>query len=341
MKKALIILSVFVLTIGALSFAKDVTSVNYYPAWFDHWENAGPLVAITEGIYEDFGLQVSDFPGGPKLDPITRMLDDRKISFCTSYSWIALVAYIEQGFDNLRVISTDFQDSALYLVTWFPVRSKEDLFGKKIECWINYQYPLFAYLGEDYEKINFFPQEGTMERFLSKQVDGSHAMIYNELLTLLDEFDIPSLDSYYAMEDKPFYIYKYSELDPTIAWGENSLITTRETISEHPSVVQDFVTATYAGWKWVMKEDPDKVVDIILIYNDLLDRSREIVGGKKINQLMVNDNTREYGLGYIDISTWTDMGERLYEAGLISRMPTAEDILNFYHPVASGVFPPE
>jgi len=339
--RLMIVMSVVCLLGVQLWAGESLTKVSYYPAWINHWENAGVLVAISDQtkFYQDAELKVSDYAGGPALNPIERMLNDHDISFATSYSWLVLMARINQGLDNLIVIATDFQSPALYLVTWFPIKEKKDLFGRTIEVWQGYEYPLLAYLGEDKQKVNICYQGASMEPFLLKQVDGAHAMIYNELLTVLHEYGFNNLEEYYAAEKKPFYVYSFGELDPEIAWEENSLITTKDTLYKYPEIVQRFVSATYQGWRWVMTHDAEKIVDIMLVFNNSLDRSHEIASGIEINKLMVNENTELYGLGYINPDSWISMANKLFEAGVLDKMPTVAELMDIYSPIPSGVFP--
>lgn len=338
--------------VGTLGLAGTLVPVSYYPAWINHWEDAGPLVAKYLGFYEEAGLDVTIYPGGPNLSPLSRMLNDRNIAFATAYNWQVLIARIEQG-TPLKVIATDFQDPALHLVSWIPINSPEDLYGRKVEVWPTYEHPLLCYLGKDHffypaypsspgpEKAIVQDQGGNMARFLARQVTASHAMIYNELITVLNAFGFNSLEEYLGADEKYFYVYRYGDLDPELAWDENSLITTETTLFNYPEIVQKFVTATYQGWHWVMTHDPEDVFAILYTFNDSLEHDHEIAGGIEINKLMVNENTVEFGLGYVDPSTWLPMARRLFEAGLINKMSTGEEVEAAYQWVPSNVFPPE
>jgi len=339
-------------TVGFFAAGENLVSISYYPAWINHWEDAGPLVAKYLGFYEEAGLDVSIFPGGPDLNPLTRMLNDTNIAFATSYNWLVLIARIDQKVP-LKVIATDFQDPALHLISWEEITSPQDLYGKIVEVWPGYEYPLLCYLGEGHfyypvygtspgpEKAIVQNQGGSMERFLAHQVTASHAMIYNELITVIHALGFDTLEEYWQTEEKPFYTYRFGDLDSGLAWDENSLVTTESTLRDHFDVVEAFVSATYRGWYWVLTHNPQEVFEILLTYNSSLEREHEIPGGLEINKLLVNENTREHGLGYIDTSTWLPMAHRLYGAGLISRMLTEEEVRAAYQWVPSGVFPPE
>ena len=352
MKRALLVVAALVLGPFWGGLANGLIEVHYYPAWINHWEDAGPLVAKYLGFYEEVGLDVTIFPGGPDLNPLVRMLNDRTIAFATSYNWLVLIARIEQGVP-FKVIATDFQDPALHLVSWIPIKEPADLAGKIIEVWPGYEHPLLCFLGKDryyYPVYGGSPgrnkaiiqnQGASMERFLAKQVDASHAMVYNELLTVIHALGFKTLKEFWLSEDKPFYVYRFEELDPDLAWDENSLVTTEIILKEHPEVVRKFVMATYKGWQWVLRADPEEVFQILLTFNDALDKEHEIEGGMEINKLLVNLNTRKYGLGYIDPEPWQKMAERLYLAGFLSRMPTYQEIIQAYQWIPSGIFPPE
>lgn len=351
MKKIFVGLLAFGL-LGLLTVADPLVKVSYYPAWINHWEDAGPLVAKYLGFYEEVGLDVSIFPGGPDLNPLTRMLNDHNVSFATSYNWLVLMARIDQKVP-LKVVATDFQEPALHLVSWKEITSPQDLYGEIIEVWPGYEYPLLCYLGKDHfyypiygtspgtDKAIVQNQGASMERFLTYQVTASHAMIYNELITVVNAHGFNTIEDYWQAEEKPFYVYRYGDLDPDLAWDENSLVTTEDTLRNHPDIVQKFVTTTYQGWLWVMTHDPEEVFEILLTFNSSLDHDHEIAGGIEINKLMINENVQKFWLGYVDSSTWLPMARRLFEAGLISDMPTEEEINAAYRWIPSNVFPPE
>ena len=348
MKEKVSLVLLGLLVFGFMGVGRELVEVHYYPAWIDHWENAGPLVAIALGFYEEVGLDVRDFPGGPELNPLERMVNDRAIAFATSYNWLVLKVRLEQEVP-LVVIATDFQNPALHLVSWLPIEKPSDLFGKRVEVWPGYDYPLRCFLGKEQDRVLIENQGAEMGRFFERRVDASHAMIYNELLTVLHHYGFEGIQAYYQAseetwaEKQRFYIYRFGELDEELAWDENSLVTTEDVFYNHPDVVQRFITATYRGWYWVMTHDPEKVFEILLQSNSTLIERKdlEIAGGIEINKLMINANTRHYGLGYMDPEPWVNMAERLFEAGLLERMPSVSEILALYHPVASGVFPPE
>lgn len=326
--------------------AEDLVEVSFYPAWIDHWENGGALVAVDQAFYEEVGLKVKDLPGGPGLNPLNRMLNDNKIAFATYYDWFVLKANMERGVD-LAVVATDFQRPALHLVSHFPIKSKEDLFGKKVEVWTGYDFPLRTFLGQDQKKVDILNQGASMERFFDGQVDASSAMIYNELILVFRHYGIgienysPDKTEYETNTGDKIYVYRYGQLNPNLAWNENSLVTERKTLEEHPEVVKKFVHATYKGWRWTMTHSPDEVVEILLRFNSSLDASHEKAGGQKIEGIMIDANVCEYGLGYVDFTAWKPMAEMLYKAGLLESKPTSEDIWSSHYYIPSLVFPPE
>lgn len=361
-KKALILLlAVGVLTLGPMisTTAESLTEVVYFPAWIDHWENAGPLVAIEKRFYEEEGLKVVDKPGGPGLNPLNRMLSSKKIAFATYYDEFVFKAREERGVD-LKVVATDFQSPALHLISWAPIDSKEDLFDKKVEVWPGYDYPLRSFLGKDQDKVEILNQGGSMERFLAKQVNASSAMIYNELILVLNRLGVgienykpdkvkytvnldEKTDSRYKKIESGdhFYVYRYGQLDPDLTWNENSLVTTTKTLQKHPEVIKGFVHATYKGWRWAMTHDPQEVAEILTKFNSSLDPDHEIAGGKQIDKIMIDKNVCEYGLGYLDFTAWKPMVEKMFKAGLLKEEPTEKEIWSSFHYIPSKVFPPK
>lgn len=353
MKKLLVVL-LMVSLMSVAVLAGDLVKMHFYEPWYAHWESAGPIVAKHLGFFEEEGLDVELIEGGPGLNPIMRMKADKTLSVATGYVWVALMIKIEEN-APLKVISTDFQDPALRLVTHEPIQEKEDLFGKLVEVWQLYEHPLLCYLGQEHyhwpayqvitkpgpDKVTVDSQGGSMQRFLDGQVDGSHAMIYNELLTLREAYGFQTMEDYWGVPDqeKPFYVYRFEDLDPELAWPENSLVVDGTELDENPEAFAAFVRAYYRGWLWTLTHPAEEVLAMVLAENANLDPEREMAGGKKINELLVTESTRQHGLGYLDPVSWESIGQRMYKAGLISRPPTAKDLMELYQPIPSGVFP--
>jgi len=300
-------------------------------------------VAIEKGFYEELGLEVKAFPGGPGINPLRRVLNDKKPSFGGYYNWFVLQIRQRMSVD-LRVVATDFQSPALHLVSWIPINKPEDILNEVVEVWPGYGYPLKTFLGKERKKKLIKNQPGNVKQFFLKRRTATHAMVYNELLDVKKHFDLdeikPDKNEYKTKDGEYIYIYRYGQLDPALAWDENSLVTQGKTIENSPGLVKKFVNATYKGWKWAMTHDADKVVDILLQYNDGLEREKEKTGGKRIHEIMIDKNTCEHGLGYINPKPWPDMSKTLFEAGLIDSMPSEKEIKAAYHYVPSDVYPP-
>lgn len=346
--------------VAAKEQSEELTEVWYFPAWWWHWEDAAVPVGIEEGVFEKHGIKIMNperGAGGPGKPVIRRMLTAPGISFCTHYSWYALKGRVDRGWP-VKVIATSFQDPALRLVSWSPIEQKSDLYGKKAEVWPTYEYPLETYLGEKHlvhkqapteKKAKVSRGQQTVNRFTTHQMDASHAMIYNELLQLQEIYGIdqivPGKNKYKTNNGENLYVYKYSELNPKLAWDENSIITKTETLKKHPGVVDRFLEAYYESWKLVMQMNPEKVMEILTMrkYNERLKDywSREKRGGKKVNDLLVNKNTCEYGLGYVDPTTWPEMADILYKAGKLENKPTEAQLWSTYEYRPIGVFPPK
>lgn len=294
-------------------------------SWFIHAESVGDPVAVEKGFYGEAGLDVTVVPGGPGLSPIDRVMAESRngaLVLGIDYPYNLLDARQRQGLP-LVVLAADFQKSAMHILSWKRIESPDDIRGV-FATWIGYDKPIKAVIGKGWEdRIQVVNQQGdpaTLGGWIAKQYDFASAMIYNEVMVAE------------KVVDEPYYVYSYDRFG--IDWPENVLFTTEDVLATYGDKVADFVRARYRGFKYAL-DNPDESVQILLQYNPNLDPEFEKEAIERIRTIMVTEETKTHGLGYLDEAKIRAMAKRLHEVGILE----SDSVEGFLQPIPSGVLP--
>ncbi|HEV8340138.1 MAG TPA: ABC transporter substrate-binding protein [bacterium] len=295
---------------GALVVAPTATAqgqkVSIIEAWFIHNESMGDPVAVEKGYFGN--LQVQVIGGGPGLSPIDRVMAKARageIVLGVDYPYNILEARTKQNLP-LVVVAHDFQDSAIHLLSWVPLKSPRDVRGR-VATWIGYDKQIKAMIGPDWaQRITVVNQSGdpaTIGAWMQKKYQFAHAMGYNEVLVAKREVKAK------------YYVYSYAK-DFGMRWPENVLFTTEDVIAKYPQAIQQFVTGHYRGFQYAFA-NRQEAATILLKYNKNLDAAHEIAGMDFLQSIMVTAATRANGLGYVSPVAWDRLGSDLSRAGLL------------------------
>jgi NitT/TauT family transport system substrate-binding protein len=315
-KRLVAIAWVLLVALGGLpeALAQDRPRVTVFEAWFIHNESMGAPTAVAKGFFE--GLEVKVVGGGPGLSPIDRVMAETKrgeIALGVDYPYNVLEAREKQKLP-LVVVAHDFQKSAVRLISWKEIKSPKDIQGT-VATWIGYDKQVKAAIGPEWSKqIRIVNQQGdpaTIGSWLKKDYPIAHAMIYNEILVAK------------RMAREKYWEYAYTDFG--IDWPENVVFTTEEVIRKHPKAVQAFVTGRYQGYKYALGHRHE-AVKILLQSNSNLrgQEPHELVGMEAIATVMVTDDTKKHGLGYIDPAGWERVGRDLTRAGIFPAVPNVK-----------------
>jgi len=323
MKRLCLFLGLFVL-MGA-PFTARAQDVYVHEAWFVHMESAGGWVAVDKGLYGK--LKVNEIQGGPGISPIQKVVAAVRagnIAFGNDYPENILRAREREGID-LVAVSVDFQNSAMRIISWKPIKSAKDIKGD-FGIWIGYDAKAKCIVGKDWEKqFTIQNQGGDIKPWLAGTWPLASAMTYNELITAQREA---------KKMGKTFYTVNYKDLG--VDWMDNVLFTTDEIVKKHPDVVQAVVTGRYKGFQWAL-QNPKEAFEIMKKINDGLDFSHEMDAVDPMKALLITPDTRKFGLGYINPKKWENVAKDMSKAGLLEKMP---DVKKAYtEKFTSGVVP--
>ncbi len=296
-----------------------------HEAWFVHMESAGGWVAADKGLYGK--VQVKEVQGGPGISPIQKVVAAVRagnIAFGNDYPENVLRAREKEGID-LVAVSVDFQNSAMRIISWNPIKSSKDIKGN-FGIWIGYDAKAKCAVGKGWEKqFTIQNQGGDIKPWLLGSWPLASAMTYNELITAQREM---------KKMGKTFYTTDYKDLG--IDWMDNVLFTTEEIIKKYPDVVQAVVAGRYKGFKWAL-ENPKETFELLKKINDSLDFNHEMDAVDPMRALLVTADTKKNGLGYINPKKWENVAKDMFKAGLVDKMP---DVKKAYaDKFASGVTP--
>jgi len=296
-----------------------------HEAWSIHMESAGGWVAADKGFYGK--ASVREIQGGPGISPIQKVIAAVRagdIAFGNDYPENIFRAREKEGVD-LVAVSTDFQNSAMRIISWKPIRSAKEIKGD-FGIWIGYDAKAKCAVGKGWEKQFTIQNQGEdIKSWLAGTYPLASAMTYNELIIAQREM---------KKMGKPFYTIDYKDLG--IDWMDNVLFTTEEIIKKYPDVVQAVVTGRYKGFKWAF-ENPREAFEILKKVKEGLDFAHEMDAVAPMKLLMITPETKRYGLGYIYPKKWENVARDMFKAGLLEKMPDVRKV--YTEKFASAIMP--
>jgi len=216
--------------------------------WKHQFQFAGYYAALSQGYYQQEGLNVTLLEAKPSISPIQTVLN-HSAEYGVGTSHLLLSRNTGKPVVVLGVI---FQHSPFALVTQATanIQSIQDLRGKKIM------------LEEEKGEISALLQ--------------SNHLAPDQYLSLKHSFNIQDFQqgaidamSVYTT-DEPFYLQKhgipYHIFTPQSAgidfYGDN-LYTTEDEIKRHPKRVAAFMRASFKGWQYAMSHT-DEIIDLLI-----------------------------------------------------------------------------
>jgi len=296
-----------------------------HEAWFVHMESAGGWVAMDKGFYGK--VKVKEIQGGPGISPIQKVVAAVRagnIAFGNDYPENIIRAREKEGID-LVAVSVDFQNSAMRIISWKPIKSAKEIKGD-FGIWIGYDAKAKCAVGKGWEKqFTVQNQGGDIKPWLAGTWPNASAMTYNELITAQREV---------KKMEKTFYTTDYKDLG--IDWMDNVLFTTEDIVKKYPEVVQAVVTGRYKGFEWGLA-NPKETFDLLKKINEGLDFNHEMDAVAPMKALMITPDTRKNGFGYILPKKWENVARDMFKAGFLEKMPDVKKVYTEKFP--SGVSP--
>jgi NitT/TauT family transport system substrate-binding protein len=244
---------------GACSSDRQANKVVYNMAWLPQGSQAGIIVAIELGYYEDLGLDVEAVRGFGGIRTVNE-IDQGMFEF--GYGGPLAVLLNRSNGGRTRMvgsINSRWPAGLCFVKERHNVREPSDLEGLTIGGGQNSPMQALVPLwleqnGVSRDSINLLQMDPSV-------VDAA-----------LIEGTIDAGECWRG-SNKAFVELRARESDVTVGWIEyasfgldmygSGVVTSDRMIDEHPEVVQAFISATYRGYAWVL-EHPRETVGILV-----------------------------------------------------------------------------
>jgi len=315
----------WLLSIALFPFSLSAQEVYVHELSVLHMESSGGWIAAEKGFYGK--LTVHHLQGGPGNSPIEKTvaaIREGSLAFGVDLPENILKAREKEGID-LVAVSVDFQNSAVRIISWKPIRSAKDIRGD-FGVWSGYEARGKCAAGKDWESQIIFQEQGEDIRpWLTGTWPLASAMTYHELITAQREV---------KKMGKTFFTIDYRDLG--VDWTDHVLFTTADIVKKAPHVIQAVVTGRYKGFLWAM-QNPKETIDLMKKTTEPMDTWRELDAVDPVRALLITPDAKKQGLGYINPRKWENVAKAMVKAGLLEKAPDLKKVYSEKFP--SGVMP--
>jgi len=282
------------------------------PKWVNQAQFAGMFVAIEEGIYKKYGLELEIREYDFERDPVQEVID-KDADFALTTGERLLISKSKN--EPIQAVSAIFQTSPYVLISLKEknIKSAADLDGKTIgNKGGNVEERLFISL--------ILESVGLTEKSVAIKKLGFEK---DELQNLLDD-DVDIIDIYKTSQLYYFETrgVEYEIIDPE-RYGFNVyndiLIAHTDLIDRNKDVVRDFVKGTIEGWEFAIK-NPEKAVNATMKY--VTDPSYNNIAyerymlEKNIPLIQPEENFR---IGSMSHAKWESLYKNMQEKGFLEK----------------------
>lgn len=283
------------------SSSSGATPVKLQLQWLTQAQFAGYYAALSQGYYDDEGLDVTIVEGGTDIVP-QDVLAAGEVDYALAWVPKALGS-IEQG-AQLTNVAQMFERSATLQIAWASsgITKPADLAGKKVGSWgYGNEWELFAGMqqaGVTLDDITLVQQAFDMNGFLQGDIDAAQAMTYNEYAQVLESVN-PDTNELYQPSD--LNVIDWNDVGTAMLqdaiWADASRLESDEAYQE---TTVKFIKASIRGWIYSM-EDPESAATIVTEAGSTLGESHQLWMTNESNKLIFPSTS---GVGLTDQATW-------------------------------------
>ncbi|ADK86536.1 NMT1/THI5 like domain protein [Desulfarculus baarsii DSM 2075] len=300
------------LTLAALSLAgqaRAADKVRLQLMWVHQAQFAGLYMAQDHGLYRQAGLDVEFLSGGPGLDPLARLGEDR----CDfAVAWLsAAMAWRDRGLPVVNLAQIVQQSSVILVArAGFGVKKIADLNGRLVGLWGAYlSLAPRALLKKHGVQADETLQGSTVALLTSGAAAAVSAMRYNEYHALYQA----------GVDFDEMIVFDANEAG--LSFPEDGLYCLASTWRDKPDVCRRFTQASLAGWRLAF-ERPEEALRAVMARVEaqkqatnqshqqwMLTAMRKLIepaGGPK-------------NMGRLDPEAFQQTGRSLREQGLLER----------------------
>lgn len=300
---------------------KELTDITFVLDWTPNTNHTGLYVALSEGFYEEEGLNVSIVQ--PPEDGATAMVATNKAQFGVDFQDYLVPIFTSEETIPVEVCATIIQHntSAIISLKEDGIESPKDLEGKNYATWdLPIEKAMIQNImeadGGDYSKLNLIPE-----------------YVENEAAAL--QQDIDAIWVYYAWGGiacekaglETNYIF-FDDITPEFDFYSPVIIVNSDWAKENPETVKAFLRATAKGYEYAVS-NPDAAADILCKEVPELDKDLVKASQEWISKEYKSEESR---WGYIDQKRWDSFYKWLFDNGLSEEIPAGYGFTNEYLP---------
>jgi NitT/TauT family transport system substrate-binding protein len=302
--------------------APATVAVRLQLQWYPQAQFAGYFAAKEQGYFDAEGLDVTIVDGGATIAPQTVGSAPDGPEF--SIAWVPKVLQAREAGSDLVDIGQIFQRSGTLSVSWKDsnITAPAQFAGKKIGVWdFGNEFEVTAGAkkagleqGTDYTK---YIQDFNMSLLLSRQIDVSEAMIYNEYAQLLE-----SLNPQTGELVKPSELNVINWNDFGSAMLQDALFARAAWLAQpgNEDVATRFLKASFKGWIYC-RANPADCIQYTANAGSTLGAGHQAWMMNEINPLIWPSPN---GIGVMDPAAWQQTVDVSVSTGIIKAAPPAD-----------------
>ncbi len=260
--------------------------------WLVTSQQIGEVVAAELGYYEEDGIVVEFFPGGPNIDPVPLVASGSyDIGQLGSSPSIMLAS--SRGIPiQCFAVALQIHPFAYFSLPSAPIRTPQDMIGRKIGIQAAGGAVLLSALlrrnGIDESKVEFVTIGSDAGPLMTGQVDaiaGWRSNVAQREVLGGEATALPLWDNGVQLFALPYF-------------------ATGDKIKSDPEMLNGYLRATSRGWDYAFK-NPEKAVEILVKAYPNLKAEGELKAVGYLKEFAFSDLTRNDGWGAFDPAVWS------------------------------------
>ena len=300
---------------------KDMKDITLVLDWTPNTNHTGFYVALSEGYYEEAGLNVTIVQ--PPEDGATMMVASGDAEFGIDFQDYLAPVYTSEDDIPVTAVAAIIQHNTSGIISLKEddIETPKGLEGKNYATWsLPVEQAMIKNIveadGGDYSKVNLIPEYVTDEVATLKQ-DIDAIWVYYAWAGIATE--IAGLDTN--------MIY-FKDITPEFDYYSPVIISNTEWLAKNDDTAKAFLEATKKGYEFAI-DNPDEAAEILC--KEVPELDKELV--KKSQEWLAGEYKAEVERwGYIDKDRWDAFYKWLYDNDLSDEIPSGYGFTNDYLP---------
>lgn len=278
---------------------KPLTKVTLQLNWVHEAEFAGYYAALEKGFYEEQGLDVTIFEGGPGKPARDRVVNGEVTFAVTSFG--EQRDLVEAGTPTVAIMAAfQIPPSTIFALQSSGIRDPRDLVGKNVgvttDYWSNILHETLVAAGVD-------PAQVSEVRVKIDELDKLYDGTVDAWLGYAQDEPIRA-----ALSGHP--VNNIFPADFGIGGYEGLVIALQDTLDAQPEMTRAFVKASQDGWRWAI-EHADESAAILVDWAKGTSQDFQKAAVLAVAPLV---DTPQVPIGWIDGARWQQMMGDSYDS---------------------------